>query len=45
MLMLECFHTAQYPVGDDALDKIRTIFGLYEPGSLDRHEFMRTAIK
>ena len=45
MLMLECFQAAKIPVGDDALDKIRSIFELYEPGSLDRYEFMRGAIK
>ena len=43
--MLECFRTAQVPVGHDALDKIRSLFELYEPGSLDRYGFIREAIK
>lgn len=43
--MLECFQEAKIPVGDDALDKIRSVFELYEPGSFDRYEFMRRAIK
>jgi len=33
------------PVGDDTLDKIGSIFALYEPSSFDRYEFMRAAIK
>jgi len=45
LLMLECFRTAQMPVGDDTLDKIGSIFALYEPSSFDRYEFMRAAIK
>ncbi|XP_020605518.1 Golgi to ER traffic protein 4 homolog [Orbicella faveolata] len=45
LLMLECFRTAEVPVGHDALDKIRSLFELYEPGSLDRYGFIREAIK
>ena len=33
------------PVGDDALDKIKSLFELYEPGSIARYEFVREAIK
>ena len=45
LLMLECFRKANIPVGDDALEKIRSIFELYEPGSFVRYEFIREAIK
>ncbi|XP_073245589.1 Golgi to ER traffic protein 4 homolog isoform X2 [Porites lutea] len=45
LLMIECFRTAHIPVGDSALEKIRSIFELYEPGSLNRYEFIREAIK
>lgn len=45
LLMLECFCKAQVPVGDDALDKIKSLFELYEPGSIARYEFVREAIK
>lgn len=43
--MLECFRTAKVPVGDDTLGKIKSLFELFEPGSLDRHEFVKEAIK
>ena len=43
--MIECFRTAHIPVGDSALEKIRSIFELYESGSLNRYEFIREAIK
>ncbi len=33
------------PVGEDALDKIKSLFELYEPGSLARYEFVREAIR
>ena len=45
LLMIECFRTAHIPVGDSALEKIRSIFEFYEPGSLNRYEFIREAIK
>ncbi|CAH3020445.1 unnamed protein product [Porites evermanni] len=45
LLMIECFRTAHIPVGDSALEKIRSIFELYESGSLNRYEFIREAIK
>lgn len=45
MLMLECFSIAQTPITDDALDKIRSVFELYEPGSVDRYGFITAAIK
>lgn len=45
LLMLECFRTAKVPVGDDTLGKIKSLFELFEPGSLDRHEFVKEAIK
>ena len=45
LLMLECFRTAKVPVGEDALDKIKSLFELYEHGSPDRQEFVTEAIK
>lgn len=45
MLMLECFSIAQTPITDDALDKIQSVFELYEPGSVDRYGFITAAIK
>ncbi|XP_068760718.1 Golgi to ER traffic protein 4 homolog [Montipora capricornis] len=45
MLMLECFHQAQIPVADDVVNKIRNVFELYEPGSVDRYGFMTAALK
>ena len=43
--MLECFRKAEVPVGVDTLDKIKSLFELFEPGSLARYEFIREAIK
>lgn len=45
LLMLECFRIAKVPVGEDALDKIKSLFELYEHGSPDRQEFVTEAIK
>ena len=44
LLMVECLKTAKRPVDKDTLDKIRSIFDLFEPGSLDRYEFVKSAI-